>query len=228
MKKKLSLKKFLSRRLAGGVLLLSNLSLVSIGFSAWSIGAVTTGEVEINVSAADLIDLNQYFLFVDSPTIFEYTSNGLVKDHAISSATLDGYIEIPFRIDVKGGKIRDHLSSNRTGFTLGTVLVERNQNLDLFSVCSATDVKLAISNSTSEFSETDYTIVSQSNAAANKELSSSFDLSTFPYLDESLVYFSVRYKVIFNVTDFKKDVYDKLSNGSFHFSFKAGGIFDNE
>lgn len=189
---------------------------------------MTSAEAQIQVGAADVIDLNQYFTFVDSPTIFEYTSNGLVKDHAISSATLDGYIEIPFRIDVKGGKISDHLSSNRAGFTLGTVLVDRNQNLDLFSVCSTTDVKLAISNSTSGFSETDYTVVSQSNAAANKELSSSFDLSTFPYLDESLVYFSVRYKVNFNVTDFKRDVYDKLSNGSFRFSFKAGGIFDNE
>lgn len=211
-----------------GLLFLSNISLISIGFASWTIGGAASAEAQIQVSAADVIDLNQYFTFVDSPTIFEYTSNGLVKDHAISSATLDGYIEIPFRIDVKGEKIRDHLSSNRTGFTLETVLVDRNQNLDLFSVCSATDVKLAISNSTSEFSETDYTVVSQSNAAANKELSSSFDLSTFPYLDESLVYFSVRYKVNFNVTDFKKSVYDKLSNGSFRFSFKAGGIFDNE
>lgn len=61
MKKKLSLKKFLSRRLAWGVLLLSNLSLISIGFSAWSISAVTTAEAEINVSAADLIDLNKLF-----------------------------------------------------------------------------------------------------------------------------------------------------------------------
>lgn len=228
MKKKLSLKKFLSRRLAGGVLLLSNLSLVSIGFSAWSISAVTTGEAEINVSAADLIDLNQYFLFVDSPTIFEYTSDGLVKDHVIRSATLDGYIEIPFRIDVKGGKIREHLSSDSTGFNLGTILVDRNQNLDLFSVCSATEVKLAVSAAPNSFSDTDYTIASQSNVATNKELSSGFDLSAFPYLDKSLVYFSVRYKVNFNVTDFKKDVYNKLSNGSFRFSFKAGGIFDNE
>lgn len=212
----------------GGLLFLSNISLISIGFASWTIGGAASAETQIQVSAADVIDLNQYFTFVDSPTIFEYTSNGLVKDHAISSATLDGYIEIPFRIDVKGGKIRDHLSSNQTGFTLGTALVDRNQNLDLFSVCSATDIKLAISNSTSGFSETDYAIVSQSNAAANKELSSSFDLSAFPYLDESLVYFSVRYKVNFNVTDFKKDVYDKLSNGSFRFSFKAGGIFDHE
>lgn len=186
--KKNKLKRISSRIFLGGTIL-SNISLISIGFSAWSIVGAASAETQIQVSAADVIDLNQYFTFVDSPAIFEYTSNGLVKDYAISSATLDGYIEIPFRIDVKGGKIRDHLSSNRTGFTLGTVLVDRNQNLDLFSVCSATDVKLAISNSTSEFSETDYTVVSQSNAAANKELSSSFDLSSFPYLDESLVYF---------------------------------------
>ncbi len=202
-------------------------SIISTGFSTWSIGAVTTGKAQINVSADDLINLNEYFLFADSPTIFEYTSEGLVKDHVISSKALDGYIEIPFRIDTKGGKIRNHLS-NLTGFTLKTILVDRNQNLDLFSVCSATEVKLAISVATNSFSDTDYTIVSLSNAAVNKELSSSFDLSVFPYLDESLVYFSVRYKVNFNVADFKKDVYNKLSNGSFRFSFKAGGIFYNE
>lgn len=60
MKKKLSLKKFLSRRLAWGVLLLSNLSLISIGFSAWNIGAVTTAEAQINVSAAGIVDVNNY------------------------------------------------------------------------------------------------------------------------------------------------------------------------
>lgn len=130
--------KRISSKIFWGVLFLSNISLISIGFSAWSIVGAASAETQIQVSAADVIDLNQYFTFVDSPAIFEYTSNGLVKDHAISSATLDGYIEIPFRIDIKGGKIRDHLSSNRTGFTLGTVLVDRNQNLDLFSVCSAT------------------------------------------------------------------------------------------
>lgn len=224
------LKRFSRKRKNGfinfGVMVFSFASIISTGFSTWTIGN-ETAEAQINVGADDLIDLNEYFLFVDPPTIFEYTSDGLVKDHVISSASTEGYIEIPFRIDTKGEKIRDHLSS-RSGFTLGTVLVDRNQNLDLFSVCSATEVKLAISAATNSFSDTDYIIVSQSNVAANKELSSNFDLSVFPYLDESLVYFSVRYKVNFNVTNFKKYVYDKLSNGSFRFSFKAGGIFGNE
>lgn len=99
--------KRISPRIFWGVLFLSNISLISIGFSAWSISVAASAEAQIQVSAADVIDLNQYFTFVDSPTIFEYTSDGLVKDHAISSTTLDGYIEIPFRIDVKGGKLKN-------------------------------------------------------------------------------------------------------------------------
>ena len=95
MKKKLSLKKFLSRRLAGGVLLLSNLSLVSIGFSAWSIGAVTTAEAEINVSAADLIELNKLFE-IQTPRMFSYGSYGIIRDETIVS---DGYVHFPVLIN---------------------------------------------------------------------------------------------------------------------------------
>lgn len=94
-KKKLSLKKFLSRRLAWGVLLLSNLSLISIGFSAWSIGAVTTAEAEINVSAADLVDLNKLFE-IQTPRMFSYGSYGIIRDETIVS---DGYVHFPVLIN---------------------------------------------------------------------------------------------------------------------------------
>ena len=80
-KKKLSLKKFLSRRLAWGVLLLSNLSLISIGFSAWNIGNVTTGEVQINVSAADIISGS---IFEEiNVTSFTLSADGIVQNGAI-------------------------------------------------------------------------------------------------------------------------------------------------
>lgn len=80
-KKKLSLKKFLSRRLAWGVLLLSNLFLVSIGFSAWNIGNVTTGEVQINVSAADIISGS---IFEEiNVTSFTLSADGIVQNGAI-------------------------------------------------------------------------------------------------------------------------------------------------
>ncbi len=225
--KKNKLKK-ISSRICGGILLLSNISLVSIGFSAWTIGSVTNAEAEIKVSVDDVIDLNQYFTFVDSPTIFEYTSDGLVKDYVVGSKTLEGYIKIPFRIDVKSGKICDHLEKGTTGFLLRTILVDKNQNLDLYSVCTATEVSLAMSNQSNSFSDSDYSVASSSNSVSSKELSSTFDLSTFSFLDDSLAYFSVKYKINFNISNFKTDVYDKLSNGSFRFSFKAGGIFGNE
>ena len=82
MKKKISLKKFLSRRLAWGVLLLSNLSLISIGFSAWSIGNVTTGgEAQINVSAADIISGS---IFEEiNVTSFTLSADGIVQNGAI-------------------------------------------------------------------------------------------------------------------------------------------------
>ena len=65
----------------GGVLLLSNLSLVSIGFSAWSIGAVTTAEAQINVSAADIISGS---IFEEiNVTSFTLSADGIVQNGAI-------------------------------------------------------------------------------------------------------------------------------------------------
>lgn len=55
MKKKLSLKKFLLRRLAWGILLLSNLFLISIGYSSWIISAQYTLTSPIYVSVADIV-----------------------------------------------------------------------------------------------------------------------------------------------------------------------------
>ncbi len=142
--------------------------------------------------------------------------------------TLEGIIEVPFRIDTKKGRIKDHLSTNATGFTLTTILIDKNKNLDLFSVCSINEVKLAISNKTSNFSDDDYSLISSFNSVSKKELNSNFLLSNFSYIKSSLVYFSTRYSITFNTANFKTDVYDKLSNGSFHFAFKAGGIFNYE
>lgn len=209
----------------GGVLLLSNLSLVSIGFSAWSIGAVTTAEAEINVGAADLIDINNYFVFEGSPSVFEYTSEGIANDHVIDSSLTnqEGYISIPFQIDVKSGKIADHMGEGASSLKLRTILVDKNESLDFFSLCSITESKLAI-NASGEFEDSDYSLVSLENPSSNKELTSTFDFSSFPYTNEKKACFSVRYKVSFTTANFKSAY--SSANGSFKFSFKAGGIFN--
>lgn len=95
MKKKLSLKKLITQKLAGGVLLLSNISLVSIGFAAWSMGSVAAVEAQLDVSAADLIDLNKLFE-IQTPQMFSYGSYGIIRDETIVS---DGYVHFPVLIN---------------------------------------------------------------------------------------------------------------------------------
>lgn len=224
--KKNKLKKISSRICGGGLLFLSNISLISIGFSAWTIGGATNAEAEIKVSVDDVIDLNQYFTFVDSPTIFECTSDGIANDHVVNTTadTQEGYIQIPFRINVGSGKISEHLADGAKGFTLGTTLVDKNSSVDFFSVAIVSDVRLACKDSNS-FAESDYSYVSPSNVASNKELNSTFDLTTFSYLDKNQVYFVARYKVSF-ATSAYKTAYSS-AGGAFKFSFKVGGIFDH-
>lgn len=96
------IEEILIAKACGGVLLLSNLSLVSIGFSAWSIGAVTTAEAEINVSAADLIDLNKLFE-IQTPRMFSYGSYGIIRDETIVS---DGYVHFPVLINNQDANFR--------------------------------------------------------------------------------------------------------------------------
>lgn len=224
--KKNKLKRISSMISFGGLLFLSNISLISIGFSAWSIVGAASAEAQIQVSAADVIDLNQYFTFVDSPTIFECTSEGIANDHVVNttSKTQEGYIQIPFRINVGNGKISDHIAEGSTGFTLGTTLVDKNAGLDFFSVASVSEVKLACNDSNS-FAESDYSFNPLSINASNKELNSSFDLTSFSYLDRSQVYFVARYKVTFTASAYKS-AYSSVG-GNFKFSFKVGGIFDH-
>lgn len=209
----------------GGLLFLSNISLISVGFSAWSIGAVTTGEAQINVSAADLIDINNYFVFEGTPSVFEYTSEGIANDHVIDSSleNQEGYISIPFQIDVKSGKIADHMGEGTSSLKLRTILIDKNDSLDFFGLCSITESKLA-ANVSATFNESDYTIVSTDNPSLNKELTSTFAFSSFPYSNMQKAYFSVRYKVSFTTANFKS-AYSSAS-GSFKFSFKAGGVFN--
>lgn len=136
MKKKLSLKKFLSRRLAGGVLLLSNLSLVSIGFSAWSIGAVTTAEAQINVSAADIISGNIFEEINAAP--FTLSPDGIVKNDAIVDS---GNIGITLKINNSLCSQGSFLGTNNA-LNIKTNLYCRN-NVKLLSYFSSLAIDLA-------------------------------------------------------------------------------------
>mgnify|MGYP006903500019 CR=1 FL=1 len=203
---------------------------MTVGFSSWTI-FTQKNEKGPNISAdGEVNDLNRYFFFEGEPELFEYTSEGIVKDNTIDSTNpvLSGYIKIPFQIDVKDETIRDHLFSNETGFLLNTVLVNENTGLGLFSpaIASITDSGLSY-NTTGDFASAPYALqgITEPRNTAN-EASIQFDLSKFNLLDQTKVFFSVRYEITFaQSVSFSKDVYSKLTDGKFAFSFKAGGIF---
>lgn len=55
--------KRISSKIFLGVLFLSNISLISIGFASWTIGGAISADAEIKATVEDLVDLNSYFDF---------------------------------------------------------------------------------------------------------------------------------------------------------------------
>ncbi len=201
-------------------------SFVSVAFGSWTINSV--GSASGSRESYDICDLNGYFEFEGDTKIFEYTSSGLIEDETIdpNKKVNSGYRTIPFQINIGTDSIREHLPAGATGFELQTVLVSENQNIDLFSdsVASVVESKIAI-NLSGSFQDADYSQESVSIENNGKESFSVFLLDPFDYLDEKEAFFSIQYKITFHVSDFENEIYNKLENGCFLFSFKAGGIF---
>lgn len=125
------IEEILIAKACGGVLLLSNLSLVSIGFSTWSIGGVTTGEAQINVSAADLIEAN---IFSDIKYVsFSLGKEGIVDDDIFSKT---GSLIVSFNINNLYCQQLSYLNSNNY-FKLSARLGCADDNF----LCLVSDVK---------------------------------------------------------------------------------------
>lgn len=103
-------RKRISSRIFLGVLFLSNISLISIGFSAWSISGAASAEAQIQVSAADVIDLKNIFQ-IQKPEMFQYCSYGIVRDETLVS---NGYIYFPIMINTTDENFNQLLSSSNS------------------------------------------------------------------------------------------------------------------
>lgn len=103
-------RKRISSKIFLGVLFLSNISLISIGFSAWSISGAASTEAQIQVSAADVIDLKNIFQ-VQKPEMFQYCPYGIVRDETL---VLNGYIYFPLVINTSDKNFNNLLSSNNS------------------------------------------------------------------------------------------------------------------
>lgn len=212
--------KRMNRRLKGGwlVFALSTLSMVSVGFSMWTISGAGSGDYNIGLDADDLFDATSLFS-IHKPEMFSYCEYGIVRDETIVS---DGYIYFPITIQT-GNENFDRIKNSETGDVSFIVSVTNKSVLDIFnsSFLSQTDGKIATSyslsstgfstdcNLSTESTILDKTISTQIIIASNNEL-----------LSQSSVSLNIAYHFIFS--DFKKDAYGLLVENGLSFSVKLG------
>ena len=88
-------KKPFNRILSGGLLLsLCNVSLISVGFSNWIYGTITSASADINASVGEVKNTN--FFTMGTVNMFSLGPDGMVKDDTIVSSST---IEAIFYID---------------------------------------------------------------------------------------------------------------------------------
>ncbi len=207
--------KFLSRRLTG-VLLLSNISLISVGFSIWSTGGVTTGEAQIDVSAAGIVDINNYISY-GAAIIFDYCKDGVIQDGMIVT---EGDVIINFTIDLNDSndKIADHLDG-ATSFLLSTTFTNGSEDVSEIFSTYLDSVTLSASSSQDDIN---YGLSpTKRDDDGSKTCKTTFKISDL--LDSNNIYFNVKYsfKNLPIGDDFNSQIYSKLNHERFWFNFKA-------
>lgn len=214
----------------GGLLLVSSLSLISVGFSAWKINSneKLNRQDSLNVNAdGQYSDINKYVKY-DKIQGFEFCQDGLVKavfddqNNLIGNTIVSyGEVRVLFSIQTED-LIKDHLFKDATAFTMSAYLYDQSNafisgNSDtLFSSYFKSDlVKAGVSKDSATY---DYSAKVNTSFSANC-CKISFDVSE--YLDQKAVYFAVKYPFSFPTEKFKETIYDKLPGNKFKFSFKA-------
>lgn len=89
-------RKNIFEKFGGGLLLsLSSISLIGVGFSSWVIGPLSSAEVDIEVSAGDVVNLADFFqVSAEQINFFQYTADGIC-DISNDMIGMNGVIEIP-------------------------------------------------------------------------------------------------------------------------------------
>ncbi len=216
-----------------GLLLLCSVSLISVGFSSWYSGIGSDQSADVNIEIGDVVDKNSFFTFEGDTTTFEYIDTALVINDIADPSYNTAYISIPFQMDASkdNKKIKDYLGTDSNQVSIRTVLVDNTTNHPVFSVGTVTEGKLVYTTTdNTKETDTDFSgsevITSTTPYTATNQSGIDFTISDFSsYFEESKVYFKVQLKLTFTYTNsFKTDIYDKLDDGKFNFSFKAGVI----
>lgn len=212
--------KRISPRIFWGLLFLSNISLISIGFSAWSISGAASAEAQIQVSAADVIDLKNIFQ-IQKPEMFQYCPYGIVRDETLVS---DGYIFFPLVINTSDEDFSKLLSSdNSLSFDFEII---NNSTFGIFNDSYLEKSDDGTYNAFYSFDKSDFS----SNYASSVKCNISNQMATSRFIIENTdglfennqIYFKIR--LGFSFTDYETVVYPKLATSGLSLSINVKAV----
>lgn len=134
---------------------LTSLSIVSIGFSSWSITTETNAEIGGNIEVDNVINNNEYIKLIgDIPTCFKFGEKGFVDEK--NRIIKNGTIEASYLIDLD--MCYDLLSANSSSLSITINLLyfsEYEIDLDLFTSSDELSFGYTVNSSKYELSNID-------------------------------------------------------------------------
>lgn len=212
----------LASSLSGGILFLSVISLVSVGFSTWTIGS-NVANATFNMSADDVDGTNKYFFFnetlgtIDDPSItnpivpFEYNDYGVIDNGVVTN---QGKFAFFMAVLLRGenGIYKNNETLSEFSFKY-LVTCSGAPLLDYLS-----SVSFKVSNRGNQFSSP----IDGSISSDKKVIALTYNGSDINTVSDYLFY---RVELSFdfvNVTDFKATIADKMSSTNLSFEVLFG------
>lgn len=202
-----------SNLFGGGLLLLSSLSLVSIGFSTWSIGS-GNADGSIYLGADSITDYSSYVTIHTNPSFFKFAKSGLVVDDTIvykASATFE------YDVAIKDGLAKENGGLSQIGFDVE--LIDKGT----FGLISATYMgsspNIAIK---SDFSSG--TISNQTSSFITNGVKTSFTYNSSSLVAVNSIKYSLSYSFDFSSykDSFETSIYNNIKDNDFSFLFRVG------
>lgn len=212
--------KRISSRICGGLLFLSNIALISVGFSAWSISGAASVEAQIPVSAEDVIDLENIFQ-IQQPEMFQYSPYGIVRDETLVS---NGYIYFPLVINTSDEDFSKLLSSdNSLSFDFE---ITNNSTFGIFNDSYLEKSDDGTYNAFYSFDKSGFS----SNYASSVKCNISNQMATSRFTIENTdglfeanqIYFKIR--LGFSFADYETAVYPKLATSGLSLSINVKAV----
>lgn len=229
---------------AGGVLILSTLSLFSVGFASWCIGANDNATLSFDVSADNIININDFIQLDKSQgdnntgiACFDYCKDGFVNNGEVDVNNGFFYVYAKLNLDeIRNiyGEVSDE--NTYTSFAITTKLSFSSGDGSIFSLIALNyiypytdsgDNKCGVqANYRSENEAAIHNLVSN-NEINDSVLSSSFNgfQKELFYSNNHFAYITISYnfKIDYTKCSFDTDIYPHLKNSKFYVSFGMGG-----